>query len=328
MDVARWHEDRHAIQMVMAQRLGPLVSKYVGANVPSDVQRTLAAVELVARARVNHARGLLAEVGALLCDVPFVVLKGLAVGSWLYEDPVLRAPGDLDILIERRNLGLVTRRLVSAGFDRGDEPNNGVAVPLRRDGTEGSEEVDVHLRPWGGSLSASDVIEHAALRSVEGIPVRVPNDEVHLELLAEHYVHESGSRLSLLLDLILAWRRVRPRRCSSALRVCLRDANRLVGIPEVAPSVGWPWTLIDLVLARTPPSMRHELVGRTVMSFSMSLLTALVMRPDSVWATFARLIWPANPSSWPGPAMLPVRLQRLWHVVRGTAVLCSSYWRA
>lgn len=337
------------IDVVIQHRLGPLAWKLFGDRAPAAAARRLAASYLVAQQGAARAEALAGELASLL-DVPFVVLKGVPLGRWLYGDPALRPSVDVDIFVEPRRLARARASLERAGF-AGERPRVGtIALAFRRAGTP---EVDVHFELWG-----------------DGLDPRDPSDAACL--LAAHYVHDHGYRLLPLLDALLAAKRVGragspPDLSSEALPIhsafpgtakeeafptvgvsvgtakgglspvafsridvsvgtakggpllplIERDACRWLGIGEMKPApVAWAW--LDRYWARVAPHERtweRDPGGR---EYLFNLYTACLLRPRSAMATLAGAIWPREPSGrWRG--RLGWRLARWGGLLRGIA---------
>ena len=105
--------------------------------------KSLAILELSRRARAQHVLGVLGDAG-----IPVLVLKGMALGYWLYPSPVQRPGADVDLLVpdlETAEKGVAA--LLAGGYRLVD----GV-IPVRSSGLEVAlrfsarhdHEVDLH----------------------------------------------------------------------------------------------------------------------------------------------------------------------------------------
>ena len=105
--------------------------------------KSLAILELSRRARAQHVLGVLAEAG-----IPVLVLKGMALGYWLYPSPVQRPGADVDLLVpdlEAAEQGVAA--LLAGGYRLVDgvipARSSGLEVTLRFSARH-DHEVDLH----------------------------------------------------------------------------------------------------------------------------------------------------------------------------------------
>jgi hypothetical protein len=105
------------------------------------------------RERLLRATSALNESG-----VPYAVVGGNAVASWVatVDEGAVRTTRDIDLLVRRSDLPVITDTLERAGFVRDELPD----VVMFRDGAEGKPSEAVHLL-FAGELTRPDH-RHAA----------------------------------------------------------------------------------------------------------------------------------------------------------------------
>lgn len=64
-------------------------------------------------------------------DIPYAVIKGAVLSQTMYQDPLIRASGDIDILIRRRDADHLKQLLTENGFVQGRITDAGI-VPFSR----------------------------------------------------------------------------------------------------------------------------------------------------------------------------------------------------
>ena len=103
------------------QGMAPLVNFHLrksGATVPEDIQHSFTALSL-RHMLINQVRTkTLIELRTVLSQnqIPFLVLKGAALGHLLYPSPALRPMKDMDILVKAGDCDKVTPLLINSGF--------------------------------------------------------------------------------------------------------------------------------------------------------------------------------------------------------------------
>lgn len=148
--------------------------------------------------------------------IDVVALKGFATAHRFYPDPLLRAMGDVDLLVRPDDLDRLCTMLESRGFrfrkSRGT-PSWGLSSEssfhpfVSEDGTF---IFDLHVAaddyPVSRGLGVAEVFARASMIEADGVPVRVPCND-HLVLLA---VTNAGrdkfdaASLTSLTDLVVA----------------------------------------------------------------------------------------------------------------------------
>lgn len=127
--------DENAVRWLMMHRLAPFVFHRLRAAgllaiVPSPAQALLRDAYY---ASASHNALLAAELSALLADlrrsgVEPIVLKGMALGATLYPAPGARPVSDLDLLVERGQMGAVREIFNGRGYrDHGLDPEDHLA---------------------------------------------------------------------------------------------------------------------------------------------------------------------------------------------------------
>jgi len=89
-----------------------------GAEIPADIQRNLTALALRHKL-INEVRTrTLVELQSIFAkhEIPFLILKGAALGHWLYPSPALRPMKDVDLLVRSKDCDWVTEILTQHGF--------------------------------------------------------------------------------------------------------------------------------------------------------------------------------------------------------------------
>jgi hypothetical protein len=113
------------VERAVRHRLGPLV--YATLRAASEAGAVRPPDALLGRLRAIYDRhalraarriAKLAEIGAVLerAGIPFIVLKGAALGPALFGDPALRTMGDVDLLVRRDQQEAAGRVLQAQGY--------------------------------------------------------------------------------------------------------------------------------------------------------------------------------------------------------------------
>jgi hypothetical protein len=136
--------------------------------------------------------------------IPVISLKGPWLAERLHGDAAFRSYSDLDFLVRPRDWNTVERTLSESGFspcDRGDDRHR----RWRRAGIC----VEPHYRlenPLDFDLDTEGLWNRALLSEFRGIPAWLLALSDELMFLCVHAVRHCFERLSLLLDLSLAFR--------------------------------------------------------------------------------------------------------------------------
>ncbi len=168
--------------------IGYLASRHPGIPDRNSRRHQSAAHNLAHVSLYRKVRAALDPLG-----IPWVVLKGIALGLSLYQDPVERSCGDLDVLVKPKDEEMAARALSAAGFAR---------TPHHRElyaGPEGN--IDLHtaflnvdrIRSRGRVLiDPPDWSER--IRRVGAPPDDVPalHEEDLARYLTVHLVHHHG----------------------------------------------------------------------------------------------------------------------------------------
>jgi hypothetical protein len=197
----------HALWAV-AGRLGDLPPGWAPAL--SLAHRKTTVDNLAALAQFRGLAGHLLEEGA-----PFIVLKGAAYLTDLYDDPGARMLTDIDLLVRRSDVGRVARRLARAGYEgswayhRRDYRRFEMWLPR-----EGRCHFEFHWwlgLPYRFRIEQDDLWRRSVPTVLEGAACRrlAAEDALlyHVAHLAEHYY---GPTLKWVLDLRSMLRRWRP----------------------------------------------------------------------------------------------------------------------
>lgn len=172
-------------------RIGSMLLDHLtrcGVMLPDSARRQLLAhAEHVAAVnRYNTAR-LLPVLRAMNdADIPFLLLKGVALNAVLYDDPALRAMNDVDLMIHPRDAERADIALRRAGCTRGPELVRDDFYPsyhYEREYVTSDRpplRLDVHVRPFRPLRYARTVPDDALWTGardviIDGIPARVPD---------------------------------------------------------------------------------------------------------------------------------------------------------
>lgn len=186
-------------------------------------EATIAALRVAyttAFARVAMEPAILDRLLAALDDaeVPALAVKGLAVGAWLYPDPVLREHLDIDLLAPPSRAAAVEAVLTGFGYRRAYEPP---LYPGERAATvdyghpAGGLHIDVAydpLRLFWTDPSGEDALFERWWQRRQALPVggyRLPTlgPEDQFMQLARHLQFHDYFRVNSFLDLLLLIRR-------------------------------------------------------------------------------------------------------------------------
>ncbi len=172
--------------------------------------RKTAVDNLAALAQFRGLAGHLLEEG-----VPFILLKGAAYLTDLYDDPGVRMLTDIDLLVRQRDVGRLARRLARAGYEgfwayhQRDYRRFEMWLPR-----EGRCHFEFHWwigLPFRFAIDQEALWERSRATVLEEVPCRrlAPEDALlyHVAHLADHYF---GPSLKWVLDLREMLRRWRP----------------------------------------------------------------------------------------------------------------------
>src|SRR5688572_29293763 len=180
-----------------------------GVAIPPHVERHLRLHRFgLAEAGLRHKSLLLRIVDALAtAGVIPILLKGYAFAVRYHREPLLRPASDVDILVQRDELPVVTTALQSLGLARYDDPDEEMEQYHHHIAFSGAAGlVEVHFRATSG-LGLKEREEGLALEAIpfdlEGRQVRIPRPEDELVYLAVHAAQHLFLRLNWLYDLKL-----------------------------------------------------------------------------------------------------------------------------
>lgn len=130
-------------------------------------------------------------------EVPFLALKGAALGETVYPDPHLRHSRDIDVLVRRRDFERAARAVATAGFapdGTGGPPNGLLGHQVHETGLPLVLHTGLFFFPrWNVPLD--DVWARSEERALLGVPARVlgPSDQLlHVCAHAMTGVHRNG----------------------------------------------------------------------------------------------------------------------------------------
>ena len=166
--------------------------------------------------------------------IPYAVIKGAVLSNSAYNDPFCRRSGDIDLLIDRKNIDEVKRIMLDNGFVQGRIGDNGIEPFTRKEllfQTSMSHQlapfvketnnklcpyinVDINLNIiWGESKTKADmafVLEHAVDADIFNISIKKLCPEMEfISLCLHHYkdmnsiylLYERGLKLSHFCDI-------------------------------------------------------------------------------------------------------------------------------
>ena len=67
------------------------------------------------------------------CHIPYAVIKGAVLSAAAYKDPFIRHSGDIDLLVNRKNIDQIKKILLVLGFLQGRVTENGIEPFSRRE---------------------------------------------------------------------------------------------------------------------------------------------------------------------------------------------------
>ena len=67
------------------------------------------------------------------CNIPYAVIKGAVLSAAAYKDPFIRHSGDIDLLVNRKNIDQIKKILLNLGFIQGRVTENGIEPFSRRE---------------------------------------------------------------------------------------------------------------------------------------------------------------------------------------------------
>ena len=67
------------------------------------------------------------------CYIPYAVIKGAVLSAAAYKDPFIRYSGDIDLLVNRKNIDQIKKLLLDFGFIQGRVTENGIEPFSRRE---------------------------------------------------------------------------------------------------------------------------------------------------------------------------------------------------
>jgi len=231
--------------------------------------------------------------------IPFVLLKGAAYLTELYDDPGARALTDIDILVRPGDVQRVARHLAASEYEGSVDswyPESRRFEMVRATGTRCRFEFHWHLGlPHRLRVDQEALWEGTREAQLEGIPCRLlrPKDAIlyHVGHLADHYF---GPTLKWIIDLREMLSRWKPDpaalasgagdwRVRVALYLALRHLDKL--FPGEAPG--------ELLQRITPGPARRTMLRRIVshapaelMAVDAGSVRRFYLRPqllDSPW---------------------------------------------
>lgn len=264
------------------------------------------------------------------CEIPFCLLKGLALVHTLYSaNPLQRCLGDIDILVPDARMDATLSAFQQAGCRIAAHTSDTEAI--RRFGhkvclvSRGPAPVtfDVHFRPLGKKLfertarmPGEDFFAGSTQCHIAGRAFRVPDPDLHLLYLCVHLsLQHHLASLNWLYDIKaftagpVAWDRLVARthayRVCRAVRMSLLAARELLDaeVPEHvidALSAGRPGLIGRVwqasrrdganIIARTHDYRQRTIMGKFARMFSEALL---VDRATDRWRCVAEWVFPA-----------------------------------
>ncbi len=324
--------------------LAPLILHGMGergtAHAPQGVVEILRERrDRVAQAHILQVAVLRAAGGTLdAAGVPFIALKGAALGPQVYPDPVHRPMSDIDLWVAPDRIGDALGALAAHGFHDSARstlqlPADQVRIEWRLVRAGAPLEVELHARlpsleglawaTFGGAWQAGRVVELAGMRT------RVLSPEHQLTHVCLHLARRNGftTGLSHLVDVarIAArwrdswdWRRMvrdwRQERVAEWILLALVLARDLLGAPVPddleGESAGTGWsTMLTLAEAQLWEGRGHQLP--VAVERAARNRTPAETRRWLRWRLYG-YYW-SSPVPRPPGRVLTDGLRRIWH---------------
>jgi len=184
-------------------RSGAFIRRHADAPTAAAWRRAALAAHLRGQQQLDQLAGVLAAFDDARVDA--VVLKGLPLGEWLYRDPFVRCPADIDLYVpaSQRLRASAARRTL--GWTHADGAPPWHEAWSRRRGA-----LEFHLELH--SALVSDHLTHLPVpapagitRSVAGVTVRAHAGPFVAPSLAVHLVTHQMSPLLWLVDFATLW---------------------------------------------------------------------------------------------------------------------------
>lgn len=171
--------------------------------------RSLPAEELaarVARSLVLDRLGAHAAAALRAVDVDCIVLKGPAIGGWLYDEAEGRTYGDIDLLVRRSSLAPALAALADLGYEhvlRGADPSEYGPCELELVGPEGTIDLHHHLIGVGADPGATfDALRAGSVDlDLAGERVAVLGEPARAMHLALHAIQNGPVDIKAIEDL-------------------------------------------------------------------------------------------------------------------------------
>lgn len=216
----------------LAERLGTVSSLYTNlaktgalSALPADCRGYLTAAHISSAARsIRLRRDLERLTGALSsAAIPVILLKGAALATSVYDDFTLRPMGDIDLLVERRDLDRAREAVCAAGYRPAEceqsaewyRANHHHDQPLHSSDRQVTIELHFHIIPPGYSfrIPIENLWERAMPVLVGQRPALVPSAE---DFVLHSCIHLAGinlvqGQLRGLIDITTSIRRFRDR---------------------------------------------------------------------------------------------------------------------
>jgi hypothetical protein len=178
-----------------------------GDVLPASVAERLAASERDAAIAAFYWTAQLKQVLHSLSaeEIETVALKGPMLAERLYGNAALRVCRDLDLLVARRDVDRAERVLAAAGYELG-EPDD-YHRPWHRQGATVELHYDVE-NPLAFDFHVEGALKRSQLVEFHGKPCRIFTPEDELLYLCLHAARHRYDRMSVILDLQLAFERL------------------------------------------------------------------------------------------------------------------------
>jgi hypothetical protein len=233
-------------------------------HTPADVTAALNAQRLETAARGLEGVAQLIRIVRACAEhgVPLVVLKGPALGQWLYGDPVLRRFGDLDLLVTPGHRPRALDVLTALGYrlPSGMSPKTAATIyaglgawPLTGGG---HRPVDLHWRlahvRFPAPLRPSEIIADSIPLMCGGVEIRIPSPTHTALLIVQHSAKHIWCALEPLVSIAALMRRgdINWTRLRALARAAhgwhgaatgLRLASEVLGAPVPTDLLDEPW---------------------------------------------------------------------------------------
>ena len=199
--------DRHAVVPMLHRHVCAMSTNIL----PEEVKAALAQRSRAGLVWNLHLRHELIKLLGLFneANLPVMPLKGLYLGSLLYDDPLLRPTSDLDLLVQPAHLPAIEQMMEKAGWIRLPPEEQGAEYHVSyvmTGGNDGTVTVELHIdfgEAYVAGLDIQSVWATASPAQWEGRSIWTMEPSDLLLSLCLHAVKDGLGSLRSLLDITL-----------------------------------------------------------------------------------------------------------------------------